>query len=44
VAAAALTRVPGRRRVAVMTGGNIDAVVLAALLARAPRNAARESM
>jgi threonine dehydratase len=35
VAAAALARVSGRRRVAVMTGGNIDAPVLAALLARA---------
>jgi threonine dehydratase len=35
VAAAALARVAGRRRVAVMTGGNIDAPVLAALLARA---------
>jgi len=34
VAAAALARVSGRRRVAVMTGGNIDAPVLAALLAR----------
>jgi len=35
VAAAALARVSGRRRVAIMTGGNIDAPVLAALLARA---------
>jgi len=35
VAAAALPLVPGRRRVAVMTGGNIDAAVLAGLLARA---------
>jgi threonine dehydratase len=37
VAAAALARVSGRRRVAVLTGGNIDAPVLAALLARAAR-------
>jgi threonine dehydratase len=35
VAAAALARVGGRRGVAVMTGGIIDAPVLAALLARA---------
>jgi threonine dehydratase len=43
VAIAALARVAGQRRVGVVSGGNIDARVLARVLARAGRSTSRSS-
>ncbi len=44
VAVAALARVQGRRRVAVVSGGNIDGPVLARLLAEATSSGARDAL